>query len=417
MSATDVVLTGVPPIQQDERTTLGRMLKYPHRAVFDKAPDGELAFRLRHTNNAKWSIADGVLTATAGALEVTHDLTTVTVSQLVGLLVADGFEVLAQAAQFSSKSALVLVEGDGDQLVSNGDHIYGYRSILWAIFGGYAGEIRAARYQVQQALRQMVITTSEGEWLDLWGTLYAASRLPGESDAAYAVRVPQEAFRLRCNPHAIEKAILDATGYDVRIHEPWRDIFTLDESTLSGPAKMYDGERVGYHLIEPITTGYVDWPAVLAVINRNRPAGIEVLGPRLIYSVEVDGTGATADSRILSDSFSQSVLDDRALLDTGPLEDVSVPNYASLHTQERLHVSGSTIPVQTWGEFGWESVSWESLNYVVDSYHWRDYRVFFSEVNYLSQYWDVAARTWDAAPAVTWGEMNPIIESGYARES
>lgn len=259
------------------KTTLQSLLRNVHAAVFDKAPAAEPAFRLRHPLGATWEIADRVLTARAGTIEKTYALGSRTVGQLASDLVADGFEVTYLSTAFSSLLAVVLIEGRGEQDESNGDLVQGFTSLLWVLMTGYAAETLEAKAQVRQALRQMVITQAENDWLDVWGMLYGVQRRPGELDANYATRIPREAFRMRNNPRAIELAVLEATGYDVRIVEPWREIFRLDDSALSGGAKLYDGGTIGYHLIRPeaLDDG-VDWTKVLPVIDRNKPAGVIV---------------------------------------------------------------------------------------------------------------------------------------------
>lgn len=267
-------------------TTLERLVKYPHAAVFDKAPGAELAFRLRHPEGSSWRIADGSLSVTVGDVTWDYDLGQHTVASLAHTLEADGFEVLAVSSEFASRGAAVLIEGAGDQSKSNGDHVYAHTSILWTLMGGYAGEIREAEHQVHEALRQMVITQAEGEWLDLWGMLYAVDRLAGESDADYAKRIPSEAFRIRVNGLAIEKAVKELTGKDVELREPWREMFTLDESSLSGSHRFPDEKYYGYFLIQPIAREAFDWTDVLEVIHRNRAAGIEVYPPAIEFSAK-----------------------------------------------------------------------------------------------------------------------------------
>jgi len=263
-------------------TTLQRLIASTHSAVFDKAPGAELALRVRHTDGAVWSIADEVLTVRAGAaVPVTFNLALYTVAGLAAALVSAGFQVPAVSSSWAARPALALIEGDGDQAVTNGDHLTAFTSLLWAIMSGYGGEVRAAEYQVGQALRQMVITQAEGEWLDIWGTLYGVDRKQTELDAALQIRLRREVFRRRVNAHAIEIAIMDETGWDVRIEEPWRELFRLDESTLSGGYKFYDGDTVGYHLIRPEALDQVDWSIVLPIIERNKPAGVIVVGQRI----------------------------------------------------------------------------------------------------------------------------------------
>ena len=80
---------------------------------------------------------------------------------LAAQLVTDGFTVESLSSQFLGLSAVVLVEGSGDQGQSNGDHITGFTSLLWVLLSGYADEVLGAREQVRQALLQMVIGTAE----------------------------------------------------------------------------------------------------------------------------------------------------------------------------------------------------------------------------------------------------------------
>lgn len=263
-------------------TTLQRLLASTHSAVFDKDPDAELALRVRHASGSVWSVADEVLTVRAGTnAPKTYNLSQYTVGQLATALVADGFDVPMVSPAWVSRSALALVEGGGDQNTSNGDHVSAFTSLLWAVMSGYGGAVRAANVQVGQALRQMIMTQAEGEWLDVWGTLYGVGRKQAELDAAYQIRMAREVFRRRVNARAIELAIRDETGWDVRIDEPWRELFRLDESTLSGGFKFYDGDHVGYHLIRPEALDNVDWDVVLPIIERNKPAGVLVVDQRI----------------------------------------------------------------------------------------------------------------------------------------
>lgn len=268
-----------------KQTALQRLLKYPHAAVFDKAPAAELALRLRHPDGASWRVADGVLTASAAGTDWSYDISSHTVGSLAAALDVDGFEVAYLSPEFAARGASVLVEGAGDEALSNGDHLTAFTSPLWAIMSGYASEVREAEYQSEQALRQMVITQAEGEWLDLWGALYSEARLPGESDAAYAPRIPKEAFRIRVNGMAIEQAVKDRTGRDIEIREPWRMMFALDKSALSGGDHFPDERYYSYFVIHPVAREAFDWSGPLSVINRNRPAGIEVYSPSVEFSV------------------------------------------------------------------------------------------------------------------------------------
>lgn len=390
-------------------TALQRLLKHPHSAVFDKEPGSELALRIRHPDGASWRVADEVLIVTAGALQRSYQLSQLTIGQLAAALADDGFEVPTLAADWAGRSAMVLVEGVGDQGESNGDHLTAFTSILWALLSGYADGVREAEYQVAQALRQMVITQAEGEWLDLWGMLYATPRLPGESDTDYSRRIPREAFRIRVNARAIELAIRDATGSDVRIEEPWKEIFTLDQSTLSGPDRLYNGLTHGYHLIRPVARTSVDWDAVLKVIDRNRAAGVLVVNAvvtRLSWVDASQGRGIMSILRRLHPAGAR--YQDRALLDFMKIEDTSVPNHPARHRRTIRRISGVVVPSLSWGDIPWIPVSWDAPSYVVRSSQMRSFRSYTSGSTYTSSYWsDQPSRTWSAE--ATWSDTTRIF--------
>ncbi|WP_288075263.1 hypothetical protein [Pseudomonas sp.] len=258
---------------------LKRLLGSLHSAVFDTSPDSGLAFFVRHPDGITWTVSDESLTATINGVSKTYQLSTMTVGQLAGQFVLDGMEVTGLQPEFSGLSASVLLDGSGNTLDTNGDRLFAFRDLLRSLFGGYARELRTAKYQVGEAIKQMVITQAESEWLDLWGALYNTPRKNGMADVDYAQLIPQEAFRLRVNGYAIEKAILDLTGQRVHIEEPWGDMFRLDYSKLSGTSKFYDGSTIGYHLIRPVADKAINWDGILDIIERNKAAGVIVLPP------------------------------------------------------------------------------------------------------------------------------------------
>lgn len=258
---------------------LKRLLGSLHRAVFDTSPDSSIAFFIRHPDGVTWSVADEKLVATVNGFSKSYALDKLTVGQLAGQMVLDGFEVQGVNAEFSGLSASVLIEGSGNTLTSNGDRLYGFRDLLHSLFSAYARELRSAKEQIGEAIRQMVITQAEGEWLDLWGALYNTPRPANMADPKYQTLIPQEAFRLRVNGYAIEKAIFDLTGQPVQIEEPWTDIFRLDSSRLSSLHRFYDGDSVGYHIIRPVADEPIVWDGIIDIIERNKAAGVIVLPP------------------------------------------------------------------------------------------------------------------------------------------
>lgn len=352
-------------------TALQRLLKYPHAAVFDKDPLAELALRVRHPDGCTWTVAAGVMTVTAGSTPYTYQLTAYTVDTLADALVADGFDVVRVNSQYGHLSALALVEGSNDQWLSNGDHLRVFTSLMWALFQGYSREVDAAQEQIRQALLQMVITTAEGEWLDLWGSLYGIARLDGELDANFRLRIPREAFRLRVNPRAIEAAIKELTGKDVVILEPWRDVFRLDDSLLSGPDKMQDGELVGPFLIQPQSVGSIDWSDVLPIIERNRPAGVISLPPKVLYVGFASLSGDVLVGTSISRRHATSVqLEDLALLDYADIEEVSAINHPFIYRKSVQRMTAARYYSRPWPARRWENVKWSDANASVGTaYH------------------------------------------------
>lgn len=281
------------------QATLQRLLKYPHAAAFEKAPDAELAFRVRNPAGLVWEVTGTTLHLVTGksmfwdgaqSFDGNYDwgltlrdysLLNKTVGQLADELRADGHDVVFENPDLSSRGAAVLIAAKGDQDVSNGDNVQAYTSLLWCLLGSYAGELNEASVQVREALRQMIVGQAEGYWLDLWARLYDVPRLPGETDASLQVRIGKEAFRVRVNGIGIEQAISDATGETVQIKEPWHQLFELDVSALSGTHHLQDGQYYTYHVIQPVGAEGTDWSRVMPVIERNKAAGIDIYAPRV----------------------------------------------------------------------------------------------------------------------------------------
>ena len=282
--------------------TLQRLLKYPHRAVFDPSPQSELALRVRNPEGLTWHVAGDVLRLITGQslnwdgsqtfdggydwglTQREYRLVGKTVGQLADELRAHGHDLVYENPALSSRGAQVLISGSGDQDATNGDHLNAYTSLMWGVLGSYAIEVDEAGYQVGQALRQMVMTQSEGLWLDVWAALYGVPRRQDETDADLHARIPQEVFRIRVNGLAIEQAVTDVAGQRVTVDEPWKRMFHLSESALSGVDHLHDGEYYTYHVIQPVGVPGTDWSKVIPVLERNKAAGIEILAPRIDFA-------------------------------------------------------------------------------------------------------------------------------------
>lgn len=284
---------------EPKKTALQRMLDYPHAAVFDKDPDQVLAFLISHPNRAQWTVSDRVMTAWAGNNQHTYNLSSFTVTQLVAALRSDGFSVTRENADLSGLSAAVLVESRGDEWMSFGREVYAFTSQLWAMMSVYTDDVAIdGSKRISDALAQMLVPTAEGYWLDLWAALFGSLRGDGETDASLRQDIPEEAFRLRCNALAIEKTIYDELGVRVKIREPWKEIFRLDQSSLSGTDAFQNSTYYSPFYIQPVSATAVDWAAVLRVIDRNRAAGVFVYDPALEMPPSLVDAGILAHTQI-----------------------------------------------------------------------------------------------------------------------
>lgn len=216
--------------------------------VFDKDPGQFLALRLQYAGGLKWRIADGVLTTTTtggpgSGLSV--NLASHTISSLVGFLSSQpGYSVAyIDRSEFVLLSSLVLLDGSGDIDLSNGDHLYGYTSVLWSYMESAANEAAQAEVQIGQMLRQMTTQTASAEWLDELGGYYGVLRLHGEDDAQYGPRIIAEVLRPRGNNVALEMAISVFTGQATTVTDVVEyDAATpkYDETITHNAARLHD---------------------------------------------------------------------------------------------------------------------------------------------------------------------------------
>ena len=219
-----------------------------------------------------------------------NPLTVADSAQIIGLYAgfAYGVPVVTNAA-IASLSALALVDSRGDAAQSNGDHLYVSTSLLWTYLRTIATQLVRARAQIVEMLRQMVMTQSEGEWAELWGSHYGVGRIAGETDTEYTARIVVEVLRARVNHLAIESVLEETLDVPVWIREPWREIFTLSQSALSGPHKLQDGDFYNYCVLE--AQSKASRAAVAPLAERNKAAGV-----RMWYAqrIELDtGPGPT----------------------------------------------------------------------------------------------------------------------------
>lgn len=188
-----------------------KLLLRLHR-VFDKDPYQQLALRLQYDGGMTWTISNGILetTVTGGSgSDLSIQLYNFTIANLATFLATlPGYSVPYQdTSSYAQVSALALIDSGNDIDTSNGDHIYGYTNLLWAYLDAIGSELGTAKAQISNMLAQMVVPTSEDEWLDEHGSYYLVPRNSGESDAIYSPRIIAQVLQPRGNNVAIASAI------------------------------------------------------------------------------------------------------------------------------------------------------------------------------------------------------------------
>jgi hypothetical protein len=291
--------------------------------VFNKDPDPFLALRLRHTSgHMTWRVKDAVLTTLVpGETGLLVNLLDYTISELVDHLAAQpGYVVeYADTSDLALLSARALIDAAGDIEMSNGDHLMGYRSPLWAYLEAAASELTAAAEQIKQMLRQMSTKTASGEWLDEIGGYYGVPRLSNEADSAYGPRIITETLRPRGNNVAIANAIKEFTGQtatvtDVVLYSGGLPIYdgsidhdgTFTHSAGSSPVYGLFDVEYGYNLING---GSLDDFAIEVrnLIDRLRDAGTHLRDLHLIGGALFDEFTPPGDEMLMT--LSQALTD------------------------------------------------------------------------------------------------------------
>jgi hypothetical protein len=250
---------------------------------FDRDPQAELALRVRHPAGLRWQIdcADTLTLSPAGLPETVVSLRPITLSALSAHLLALGFEVPYSNPDLAARQASILLPGSGDQSLSNGDCLYGFRSILWAHLKALDLELGTADLALTAMLRQLILPQAREAWADYWGFHFGMPRLTGETDADYTQRIIDEFYRARNNPVAMKKNVKRYTGATIDLFEPWTQMWTLDQSRLSGNDGHFpSGNFYAYHWLQPIARQLgIDWQKILPVLIADKPAGTLLVDP------------------------------------------------------------------------------------------------------------------------------------------
>ena len=270
-------MTRFRPSTPMRQRLLGRLNR-----VFDKEPVAVLALRIRSPLGLRWRVKDRVLSVMRPGLpDLLLGLEGRSIAQLRDALEAAGVQIAyhADEPEVLVQGALSLVEGQGDQDKSNGDWLVAYTSILYAWADAVGRYLDLARADIPEALKQLVVPTSEGFWSELWASHFGLARRRNEPDARLNYRTAYEWRRPRSTPLAIQLNIKNLLGADVRVREPWQEMFALSESALSGGDHMPDAHEFCYHTAQIVSSDYLDWAEVMVEAEADRPAGTLYLPP------------------------------------------------------------------------------------------------------------------------------------------
>lgn len=321
-------------------------------SALDRSPSEQVALRVRHPEGFRWRIERRALTASteSGADLATLELIGLSIGELADRLIGLGCAVIYLNPDVAGRSAGTLLRGEGTESQSNGDALYAYDSLLWSVLDAYAVELEGAGEAIDAALAQLYLDSASDEWLDLWGEFFALPR-DARPDNAYRKFLIDETLRPRTNAIAIEKAVLDLAGQRVKILEPWRDLFVVGESALGGDHRMQDGHLTTYSVIRPMSVEPIDWREPLAVIDRNRAAGMIVLPPLTYFPprvVSANSDASRAGIAALTLRAASALLDGDSAMDVSMMlsaHDVSL-NPMSLMLQIRAMLAGAQIQVE-----------------------------------------------------------------------
>lgn len=267
-----------------------KLFGFLHR-VFEKDPDQFLALRLRCDGSSlAWTISDAKLTTapiggTAAPLVV--DLRNYTVAGLAAYFgMQAGYSIAyVDSTPLVNLGAAVLLDGAGDMSASNGDHLYGYTSLLWSYMEANAVELQEAETQIGNMLLQLSTTTAEDTWLDELGSYYGVPRNQGEIDAVYGPRIIAQVLRPLGNNFAIAAALRS-------INAGLLANVTNYNTVVNGSYGLFDVDMT-VTLEQLAVTAYVTLLlSAVDTINRMRDAGTFLRRLAIITSIHADYYGA-----------------------------------------------------------------------------------------------------------------------------
>lgn len=251
-----------------------------YRSALALAPAPVTVVRLAHPQGVSWDLGPGLIKVTIAGVSTTFT-TDGSVADLLSDLALVGVYATFTDNDLLSLPADALLQGYGSSASSEEDKLQVFSTTLWALLDAYGAELNTAEANLIAALEQLYLNTADGEILDVWGGYFGVARRADEGDTAYYQHIVREVLRPRVNRFAIEAAIRDDTGLLVSLKEPHRQIFRLSVSPLSGDHHLQDGSFWTWNVFQPIYHSpmtLAQREQVLAIIERNRPAGCLIVG-------------------------------------------------------------------------------------------------------------------------------------------
>ena len=266
-----------------------RLFGYLNR-VFSQDPEPFLALRLTYAGAMTWQVADEVLSTSipdAPERNLSVNLSQFTLRTLTAYLAGQaGYTVLYIDPGLGDLSARVLLDGAGDISTSNGDHLFGYGSLLWGVVDAMAKEVSDAQAQAAQLPEQMVLGSAEGVWLDLLASYYGVARMTGEVDAQFAPRVLAQILRARGNGKAIETALEALTGQPATVLDVTEYVQVV---TSHNGAITRDGSHTRSSTSAPVY-GLFDVATAYDLLNGGDPTAYHDLLFALVETLRDAGT-------------------------------------------------------------------------------------------------------------------------------
>jgi hypothetical protein len=208
--------------------------------VWKRDPNAKPALRISYPGSVMvWSIADLVFTTRVnGENSLSLNLADYTVQELALYIAAQpGYQVTFISPTFVELSAMVLLDGGGDQSVS----IQGFTRLSWAFLDAIAEQLTYAQSAAALAPLMMVVGTAQFYWLDKLGAILGAcTRISGEPDDLYGPRMISSLIAPKFNNVAIEIALESVYGFE---NVSVTDVVVYSAENTYNGAFNFDGSK------------------------------------------------------------------------------------------------------------------------------------------------------------------------------